>query len=121
MGLSSAGEAVALAAVLAARYVSLHTADPGNTGASEASGTGYARVAAGTFTVSGGNPSTANNDAAVDFPVAGGSWGTITHYGIWSAVSGGTFLGGEALAASKAISLSDIVRFPAGSLQMTGN
>ena len=42
-GLSSAGEAAILAPLTATAYVSLHTADPADTGASEISGNAYAR------------------------------------------------------------------------------
>ncbi len=67
-------------------YISLHTADPGETGdqtTSEISYTGYARVAiarsgAG-FTVSGNNVS---NAAATTFGACTGGSGTATYFGI---------------------------------------
>lgn len=123
MGLSTGGEAVVLAALLAGRYVSLHTADPGNTGASEvttAGGTAYARQAA-TFTSSGNNPTTYGNDTIIQFPIAGASWGTITHFGIWSAATAGTFYGGAALSVSKAIAADDVARFPISNLTVTAD
>lgn len=122
MGLSSDGEAIALAAILSGRYVSAHTGDPGNNGANEVGATGsYARVAAGTFTATPGNPTSAVNDGVIEFPIATGAWGTITHFGFWSAASGGTFLGGEALAVSKAITIDDVLRFLAGQLEVTAD
>lgn len=123
MGLSSNGEATVLAALLASRYVSLHTADPGNTGASEVStggGSGYARQAA-TFGSSGGNPTTYSNSVLIQFPIANTNWGTVTHFGLWSAASGGTFLGSAALSASKTINTDDIGRFPIGDLVVTAD
>jgi hypothetical protein len=121
MGISSAGEAVALAALLGSRFISLHSGDPGNTGASELSGGGYARVAGGDFTVTGGNPSTAANDGVVEFPTATGDWLEATHFGIWSASTGGTFIGGDALTTAKTITTDDVARFPAGALEIEAN
>lgn len=74
-------------------YVSLHTADPGETGSqttSEISYTGYARVAvartSGGWTVTNNSVSPVAN---VSFgAMSGGSGGTVTHIGIGSASSG---------------------------------
>ena len=91
-------------------YVSLHSADPGETGASELSGNGYARVAVtnnGTNwpAASGGVKS---NGAAVTFPTATGSdWAAATHFGIWDASSAGNPLFLGALAASKTVQVGD--------------
>lgn len=74
-------------------YVSLHTADPGETGdqtTSESAYTSYARVAVarttGGWTVSG--TSQVANAAAVTFPACTGSTSTITFFGIGTASSG---------------------------------
>lgn len=121
-GLSGNGEAAILTALLAGRYVSLHTADPGNTGASEVgAGVAYARQAGGTFSQTGNNPTVASNAALIQFPVATGSWGTVTHFGLWDAATTGNFLGGDVLAASKAITTDDILRFAIGALTVTAN
>lgn len=121
MGLSSAGEVIGLNAILAARYVSLHTAAPGDSGTSEVStsGTGYARQGPVSFTNSGANPTSSKNSALLTFPTALGSWGTVTHFGVWSAASGGTFLGWGVLTTSKAVAVDDVVRFPINSLEVT--
>lgn len=121
MGLSTAGEAAVLTALMTGRYISLHTADPGNTGASEVSGGSYARQAQGSWSQTGNNPTTMSNDATIDFPVATGAWGVVTHFGIWSAVSAGTFYGGYALSASKDIQIDDIARFIATALAVTAD
>lgn len=120
-GLSSGGETVVLNALLAARYISLHTADPGNTGASEVSGGSYARQGPVTFANSGNNPTTAGNSGVVEFPVATVSWGTVTHFGIWSASSAGTFYGSGELDDSKLIDVNDIARFVADALTVTSD
>ena len=116
-GLSSNGEATVLTALLAARFVSLHTADPGNTGASELATGAYARQAA-TFTQSGNNPTIAANSGIIQYPVATASWGTITHFGIWSAVTGGQFLGGWVVEVPKAVGIDDSVRWNVGALKI---
>ena len=75
-------------------YISLHTADPSTTGTSEATGgaPAYARKAASWSPSSGGSKAS----ATVTFDVPAG---TYTHFGLWSAISGGTFAGGAALPA----------------------
>ena len=98
-------------------YVGLFTADPTDTGsgATEISGNAYARVAA-TFTVSG---DTATTSAAVEFAAATGSWGTISHIGIFDASTGGNLIAHSALTASKAIGTGDVFRIPTGDLDIT--
>lgn len=77
---------------LASLYVSMHTADPGETGSqttSEAAYTGYARIAvsrnSGGWTVSGASVSPTVD---VVFPISIGGSGTVTHIGIGTASSG---------------------------------
>lgn len=97
-------------------YLALYTSDPGddNSG-TECSGTSYARQTI-TFTVV---TDTASNNAAVEFPVAGSSWGTITHVGILDALTGGNLLAHGALTASKAIASGDVFRVENGDLDIT--
>lgn len=116
-GLSSSGEAIVLTALLASRFVSLHTADPGNTGAGEVSGGAYARQSA-TFTQSGNNPTIAANNAVVQYPVATAAWGTVAFFGIWSAATAGTFYGGWPVEVAKVIGIDDTARWSAGSLKI---
>lgn len=73
-------------------YISLHTADPGETGdqtTSESAYTNYARVSVARSTagwsVAAG---VADNDAAINFPACGVTGSTITHVGIGSDTSG---------------------------------
>lgn len=98
-------------------YVGLFTADPTDTGsgATEISGNAYARVSA-TFTVSG---NAATTSAAVEFAAATGSWGTISHIGIFDASSGGNLIAHSALTASKAIANGDVFRIPSGDIDIT--
>lgn len=97
-------------------YLALYTSDPGddNSG-TECSGTSYARQTIA-FTVVN---DTASNSAAVEFPTAGGSWGTITHVGILDALTSGNLLAHGALTASKTIATGDVFRVPSGDLDIT--
>jgi hypothetical protein len=118
-GLSSAGEAAILTPLITNGYVSLHTADPGNTGASEVSGNAYARIGPIAFANAGNNPTVASNSAIVTYAAATGSWGTVGYFGLWTAVTGGTFQGSGALATPKAVGNGDTARFLAGALTIT--
>lgn len=73
-----------------ASYLSLHTGNPGSTGASEVSGgsPAYARKSV-TWSAASGGSKALSNAPLFDVPAST----TITHVGVWSAVSGGTFLG----------------------------
>lgn len=73
-------------------YISLHTSDPGETGdqtTNETTYTSYARQAvarsAAGWTVTSG---VCDNDAQIAFPTGTGGSGTVTHFGVGSAVSG---------------------------------
>lgn len=118
-GLSSSGEAAVLTPLTTTAYVSLHTADPGNTGASEVSGGAYARQGPIAFTNAGSEPTVASNSAILTYPAATAAWGTVGFFGVWTAASGGTFQGSGALTASKAINSGDTARFLAGALTIT--
>lgn len=86
--------------VSGAGFVSLHTANPGLTGTSELSSTGYARQA---LTLTSASAKATHNNATITFGPAVGDWPAATYYGLWSLVSGGTFLGGGPLNASKTV------------------
>lgn len=99
-------------------YVGLYTAAPSDAGGgTEVSGTNYARQS-----IAFDAPSPAGetqNTSIVTFPVAGaGGWGTVTHFGIFDAVSAGNLLYWAALDASKAIAENDQANYPIGSLEV---
>jgi hypothetical protein len=98
-------------------YVSLYTSDPtdADTG-TEVSGGSYARTAV-TFGAPSNGVST--NSAAVEFPQATGTWGTVGWIGIESAATGGNLLYHTALDASKTIENGDIFKIAVGSLSVT--
>jgi hypothetical protein len=102
-------------------YVGLFTAAPSDTGGgTEVSGSGYARVATGTMTVSGTSPTTATNDAAIEFAAAsGGDWGAIGWAAIFDADTGGNMIAWAALSTARTINDGDVLRIPAGDLDVT--
>ena len=97
-------------------YLAIHTTNPAedNTG-TEVSGSAYARQSVA-FTVT---TSTASNTAAVEFPTATGSWGTLTHVGVYDALTSGNLLAYAALTTNKIIDTNDVFRVPAGDLDIT--
>lgn len=100
-------------------YVALFTVAPGETGGgTECSGTAYVRQSAA-FTVSGTAPTQAANSAAVEFPTAGNTWGTIVAAGVFDALSAGNLLAFSNLTTSKTIDTGDVLRFNTGTLIVT--
>jgi hypothetical protein len=102
-------------------YVGLFTAAPSDTGGgTEVTGNAYARVVTGTMSISGTSPTNCTNAAAIEFAAAsGGNWGTITHVAIFDASTSGNMLGWAALTTSRTINDGDILRIPAGDLDIT--
>jgi hypothetical protein len=102
-------------------YVGLFTAAPSDTGGgTEITGNGYSRTATGTMSVSVTSPTNCTNSAAIEFPAAsGGNWGTITHVAVFDASTTGNMLGWAALTTSRTINDGDILRIPAGDLDIT--
>jgi hypothetical protein len=98
-------------------YVGLYTSDPtdANTG-TEVSGGSYARTS-----VTFGAPSNGAslNNAAVEFPQATGSWGTVGWIGILDAATSGNLMYHTALDTSKTIDTGDIFKIAIGSLSVT--
>lgn len=76
-------------------FASLHTGDPSTTGANEATGgsPAYARKAI-TWNAAASGALDNNANPVFDVPA-----GTYTHFGLWSAVTAGTFQGGGSLSA----------------------
>ncbi len=104
-------------------WVGLSTADPTETGGSNAEpGVGaYARVSTAAADWNAASGGAIDNANAITFPTATASWGTMTHFALWDAASvgGGNMLGHAALSASKAVANGDTIRFAAGALDAT--
>jgi len=99
-------------------YVALYTAAPTDAGGgTQITGNGYARTSVA-FTVSG-TTTIATNSAAVEFPAATASWGTVVAVGIFDASTSGNLLAWADLTVNKTIDTGDIFRIPAGDLDIT--
>ena len=82
-------------------YVGLSTGSfaDDNSG-TELSGSGYARQSASFNAAASG---TADNSAAIEFPAATASWGTVSHFGIFDALTAGNLLIHGSFTTAKAI------------------
>jgi hypothetical protein len=100
-------------------YVALFTSDPTDAGTgTEVSGGGYTRQAV-TFNAPLNGQVTNSTD--ILFPIATASWGTITHFGIYDAATGGNLLFHGVLQTSKTISTDDQLKIAAGALSVSIN
>jgi len=98
-------------------YVGLSTGSFGddNSG-TELTGNNYSRVAASFSAASSG---TTSNSAAIEFAAATGSWGTVSHFGIFDAASSGNLLIHGAFTTGKAIASGDVLKISTGDLDIT--
>ena len=99
-------------------YMALFTSNPADDASGtevSTTGTAYARQSA-TFTISG---DTASNSAAIEFPTATASFGTVSHVGVFDASTGGNLIAYAALSTSKAIDTGDVFRIPSGDFDVT--
>ena len=98
-------------------YVGLSTGsfNDDNSG-TELTGNNYSRQSISFGAASSG---TASNDAAVEFSAATGSWGSVSHFGLFDASSGGNLLIHGALTASKTIETGDILKIAIGDMDIT--
>jgi hypothetical protein len=101
-------------------YVGLYTAAPSDAGGgTEVTGGSYARKStAGSDWAAAASGST-SNAAIITFVTASGSWGTVTHFGLFDASTAGNLLEWAALTTSKTISNGDVASFPIGNLVRT--
>lgn len=99
-------ETAALAVTGLGDYISLHTGDPSTTGANEATGgsPAYARQQT-TWTGGASDGVVPGSEVTIDVPS-----GTYTHFGVWTAASAGTFVGGNTLSSSAVLSAQGQVK-----------
>lgn len=98
-------------------YVSLHTADPSTTGASEVTGGTYARVAV-TWNAASSGSVTQSNALSINLPAST----TASYFGVWSASTAGTYYIGGALSPSITTGASaGVVTIAAGSLSVSAS
>jgi hypothetical protein len=99
-------------------YVGLFTAAPSDTGGgTEVSGGSYARTSV-SFSVSG-TTTLCTNSAAVEFPSASASWGTVVAIAVFDASTSGNMLAWADLTSSKTIDSGDVFRIATGDLDIT--
>lgn len=102
-------------------YVAMFVGDPLDTGAggAEVAGGSYARVVCNSWDVAAARAT--ENSIAITYPEATGSWGTVTHWALYDAITGGNFLAHGSLAASKTIGPGDNSEFAVGDIDISIN
>lgn len=98
----------------------------------EVTGGSYARVSytrslanwagtqsAGSTTASTGTGGVTSNNALISFPTPSAGWGTVTHFFLADASSGGNLIICQALTVNKTINSGDTVTFPIASITVT--
>lgn len=99
-------------------YLGLFSAAPSDSGGgTELSGNGYARQNMTFGAASGG---VAANTSTHTFTASGGNWAEVTHYGIFSASTGGTLWWHGALTTPKTAANGDSLTVAAGAFTLTG-
>jgi hypothetical protein len=98
-------------------YLGLSTAslNDDNSG-TELTGNNYSRKA---ITFASASSGSISNNSAVEFDSATGSWGTVSHFGIYDASTAGNLLFHGAFTASKDIASGDILKVASGSLTIS--
>lgn len=102
-------------------YCGLSTANPGDSGSglAEPSGNAYARTLKNTWDAAASGAT--ENTGAITFPTATGSWGTITHSGLFDASTSGNLLVYGALGTSQAVVNGNVVEFADGAWDVTAD
>lgn len=114
-------------------YFALYTAAPSDSGGgTEVSGGSYARASVttslsafkgthgNTTGTSSGTGGSTQNASAITFPTPSGNWGTITHWGVLDASTGGNLLFHGSLTNSKNVNNGDPApSFPADAFTLT--
>ena len=108
-------------------YFALLTAgvDDAGAGGTEVGGAGYSRVNLANNTTNfptiSGTNGTKTNATAIAWPTAAASWGTVSHYAVYSSSSGGNLLFYGSLDSAKVIGTGDAFTVPAGSFTLSLN
>lgn len=99
----------------------LSTADPLDdaSGLAEPAGNGYARVETSASDWNTASDGSLDNAGDIIFPKATGSWGTITHFALFDAATGGNMLAYGVLNPPKAVDSSYTAIFDAGDLNIS--
>lgn len=98
-------------------YLGLSTGSLGddNSG-TELTGNNYSRVSVSFGAAATG---TMSNDAAIEFAAATGSWGSVSHWGLYDAASSGNLLVHGSFTTAKTIGSGDVLKVATGDLDIT--
>lgn len=100
-------------------YVALYTAAPSDSGGgTQVSTGGYARQSV-TFAAATSPGGTTSNTNTVSFTATGANYGTVTHIGIFDALTAGNLLWHGAMTASKTVNDGDTLEFSIGNIDLT--
>lgn len=98
-------------------YLALFTAAPSDAGGgTELSGLGYARQA---ITFGAAASGVVSNTSTHTYTASGGSWGTVTHYGIFDAITTGNLLWHGALTTPRTIADTESLTVAAAAFTLT--
>lgn len=102
-------------------HVALSTANPleDGSGFAEPTGNGYARVQTTATDWNAASSGLTGNSTVIEFNEATGNWGTVTHFALMDAASGGNLLVHGTLSVSKSIGAGDTPEFAAGDLEIS--
>lgn len=101
-------------------YIGLSTSAPNVSGGNvtEPTGGNYARVRLSSLAASG-TAGVVTNNAAVSFSESSAAWGTMTHFVIFDASTGGNLLMYDTLSTARAVEANTIVTIKTNSLTLT--
>lgn len=101
-------------------YIGLSISAPNVSGGNvtEPTGGNYARVQLSSLAASG-TAGVVTNNAAVSFPESSAAWGTMTHFVIFDASTGGNLLMYDTLITARAVEANTIVTIKTNSLTLT--
>ena len=98
-------------------YLGLSTGSLGDDDSgTELTGNNYSRVSVSFGAASSG---TMSNDAAIEFAAATGSWGSVSHWGLYDASSSGNLLVHGSFTTAKTIASGDVLKIATGDLDIT--
>lgn len=97
-------------------YVALNTGDPGTDGSNQSAV--FARVQHDTWSSGGPADGTVQNSGIILTGAASGDE-TVTHFSVWSAVTGGTYYFGDALDISRDVITNDTISFADGAMTVS--
>ena len=107
----------ATAYTVATPYLALFSTDPTDSGSgNECSWTGYARQSMTFGTISNGSVSSTGE---ITFPAVAGSNVTVTHIGVYDALTSGNLLYHTSLDSSKVLAATDTMSVAAGGVSVT--